>query len=176
MARPNRGDRLEYSHHRKTNSIKFTVSFTMHDVATKWKDVATFQWEPFGENNQVPIGTVTGTVHFPKGVTASNSWTWLHTEQTSETGRTKDGSFTFTVNDVKSGEYLDVVAAFDAAKAGDMARVVTDDHLQELKEDEADDERFWRNLERQRSTRRLNNWMTTISAGLIFGIIGVVAA
>lgn len=39
----------------KTNSIKFTVSFTMHDVATKWKDVATFQWEPFGENNQVPI-------------------------------------------------------------------------------------------------------------------------
>lgn len=160
----------------KTNSIKFTVSFTMHDVATKWKDVATFQWEPFGENNQVPIGTVTGTVHFPKGVTASNSWTWLHTEQTSETGRTKDGSFTFTVNDVKSGEYLDVVAAFDAAKAGDMARVETDDHLQELKEDEADDERFWRNLERQRSTRRLNNWMTTISAGLIFGIIGVVAA
>lgn len=103
----------------------------MHDVATKWKDVATFQWEPFGENNQVPIGTVTGTVHFPKGVTASNSWTWLHTEQTSETGRTKDGSFTFTVNDVKSGEYLDVVAAFDAAKAGDMARVETDDHLQE---------------------------------------------
>ena len=176
MARPNRGDRLEYSHHRKTNSIKFTVSFTMHDVATKWKDVATFQWEPFGENNQVPIGTVTGTVHFPKGVTASNSWTWLHTEQTSETGRTKDGSFTFTVNDVKSGEYLDVVAAFDAAKAGDMARVETDDHLQELKEDEADDERFWRNLERQRSTRRLNNWMTTISTGLIFGIIGVVAA
>ncbi|WP_341473633.1 DUF2207 domain-containing protein [Bifidobacterium longum] len=160
----------------KTNSIKFTVSFTMHDVATKWKDVATFQWEPFGENNQVPIGTVTGTVHFPKGVTASNSWTWLHTEQTSETGRTKDGSFTFTVNDVKSGEYLDVVAAFDAAKAGDMARVETDDHLQELKEDEADDERFWRNLERQRATRRLNNWMTTISAGLIFGIIGVVAA
>lgn len=160
----------------KTNSIKFTVSFTMHDVATKWKDVATFQWEPFGENNQVPIGTVTGTVHFPKGVTASNSWTWLHTEQTSETGRTKDGSFTFTVNDVQSGEYLDVVAAFDAAKAGDMARVETDDHLQELKEDEADDERFWRNLERQRSTRRLNNWMTTISAGLIFGIIGVVAA
>lgn len=176
MARQNRGDRLEYSHHRKTNSIKFTVSFTMHDVATKWKDVATFQWEPFGENNQVPIGTVTGTVHFPKGVTASNSWTWLHTEQTSETGRTKDGSFTFTVNDVKSGEYLDVVAAFDAAKAGDMARVETDDHLQELKEDEADDERFWRNLERQRATRRLNNWMTTISAGLIFGIIGVVAA
>lgn len=157
-------------------SRMFTVSFTMHDVATKWKDVATFQWEPFGENNQVPIGTVTGTVHFPKGVTASNSWTWLHTEQTSETGRTKDGSFTFTVNDVKSGEYLDVVAAFDAAKAGDMARVETDDHLQELKEDEADDERFWRNLERQRATRRLNNWMTTISAGLIFGIIGVVAA
>lgn len=48
----------------EANSMKFEVSFTMHNVATKWQDVASFQWEPFGKKNQVPIGTVTGTVHF----------------------------------------------------------------------------------------------------------------
>lgn len=53
----------------EADSMKFDVSFTMHDVATKWKDVASFQWEPFGKKNQVPIGTVTGTVHFPNGIT-----------------------------------------------------------------------------------------------------------
>ena len=54
----------------EADSMKFDVSFTMHDVATKWKDVASFQWEPFGKKNQVPIGTVTGTVHFPNGIAA----------------------------------------------------------------------------------------------------------
>lgn len=53
----------------EADSMKFDVSFTMHDVATKWKDVASFQWEPFGKKNQVPISTVTGTVHFPNGIT-----------------------------------------------------------------------------------------------------------
>ena len=37
----------------EADSMKFDVSFTMHDVATKWKDVASFQWEPFGKKNQV---------------------------------------------------------------------------------------------------------------------------
>ena len=32
----------------EADSMKFDVSFTMHDVATKWKDVASFQWEPTG--------------------------------------------------------------------------------------------------------------------------------
>ena len=59
----------------EADSMKFDVSFTMHDVATKWKDVASFQWEPFGKKNQVPIGTVTGTVHFPNGITGKTSWT-----------------------------------------------------------------------------------------------------
>lgn len=102
----------------EADSMKFDVSFTMHDVATKWKDVASFQWEPFGKKNQVPIGTVTGTVHFPNGITGKTSWTWLHTERTSETKRNSDGSYTFTAYNIHNGDYLDVVAAFDAAKAG----------------------------------------------------------
>ena len=106
----------------EADSMKFDVSFTMHDVATKWKDVASFQWEPFGKKNQVPIGTVTGTVHFPNGITGKTSWAWLHTERTSETKRNSDGSYTFTAYNIHNGDYLDVVAAFDAAKAKGIAR------------------------------------------------------
>ena len=94
----------------EADSMKFDVSFTMHDVATKWKDVASFQWEPFGKKNQVPIGTVTGTVHFPNGITGKTSWAWLHTERTSETKRNSDGSYTFTAYNIHNGDYLDVVA------------------------------------------------------------------
>ena len=69
-----------------------------------------FQWEPFGKKNQVPIGTVTGTVHFPNGITGKTSWAWLHTERTSETKRNSDGSYTFTAYNIHNGDYLDVVA------------------------------------------------------------------
>ena len=120
----------------EADSMKFDVSFTMHDVATKWKDVASFQWEPFGKKNQVPIGTVTGTVHFPNGITGKTSWTWLHTERTSETKRNSDGSYTFMAYNIHNGDYLDVVAAFDAAKAKGIARKGTGNHLKDLKQDE----------------------------------------
>ena len=88
----------------EANSMKFEVSFTMHNVATKWQDVASFQWEPFGKKNQVPIGTVTGTVHFPEGITGKTSWAWLHTERTSETKRESDGSYTFTAYNIRTGD------------------------------------------------------------------------
>ncbi len=92
--------------------------------------------EPFGKKNQVPIGTVTGTVHFPNGITGKTSWAWLHTERTSETKRNSDGSYTFTAYNIHNGDYLDVVAAFDAAKAKGIARKGTGNHLKDLKQDE----------------------------------------
>ena len=85
---------------------------TMQGVATAYQDVATFQWEPLGVSNQIPIGKVTGTVTFPDGITADNSWAWLHTERTSTTERGDKGSLQFTVHDVRAGDYVDVVAMF----------------------------------------------------------------
>ena len=74
------------------SSLKFDVTMTMQGVATAYQDVATFQWEPLGVSNQIPIGKVTGTVTFPDGITADNSWAWLHTERTSTTERGDKGS------------------------------------------------------------------------------------
>ena len=51
----------------EADSMRFDVTMTFEGVTTAYDDVATFQWEPFGPSNQVPIGTVTGTVRLPDG-------------------------------------------------------------------------------------------------------------
>ncbi len=160
----------------EANSMKFEVSFTMHNVATKWQDVASFQWEPFGKKNQVPIGTVTGTVHFPEDITGKTSWAWLHTERTSETKRESDGSYTFTAYNIRTGDYLDVVAAFDSSKAGDMARTQPGDHLNDLKTSEYNQQQRWLDRRRLAARIRLIGWIATIVIGLALCIWGVWAA
>lgn len=150
----------------EANSMKFEVSFTMHDVVTKWQDVASFQWEPFGKSNQVPIGTVTGTVHFPEGVTGKTSWAWLHTERTSETERASDGSCTFKAYNIRTGDYLDVVAAFSASKAGSIARTGDGAHLKDLQQDEYNQQQRWLDKQRTAARVRLIFWIATIVIGI----------
>ncbi|NEG54985.1 DUF2207 domain-containing protein [Bifidobacterium platyrrhinorum] len=160
---------------KETDSLRFDVSFTMHDVATKHPDITTFQWEPIAASNQVPAGTVTGVVTFPKGVDATGAWSWLHTENTSETntdaeGRTGDGTLRFTVHDLKVGGYINVVAAYDSKYAGAVKRTAAGDELGRLKADEKAKERNWRDQQRGVARTRLATW-----AGLALGAIALIA-
>ena len=113
------------------------------------------QWEPFGEENQIPIGTVTGKVTFPNGINGKNSWAWLHTKNTSTTNRGDNGSLMFSANDVRAGDYLDVVAMFDASQAQGVARTKSGAYKQRLIDDETKQEREWRSSQH---TRPSNGW------------------
>ncbi|PLS29621.1 DUF2207 domain-containing protein [Bifidobacterium parmae] len=157
------------------DSLTFNIRFTMHGVGTKWDDVAAFQWEPFGTSNQVPIGTVTGKVRFPLGVDTTNSWAWLHTEQRSETSRGKNGTLDFTVHDVRSGDYLDLVAAFDADEASNVARTRSGTHLDALKRSEAEQERQWRDKQQGDARARLIYWSITLVAGIVMCALSITA-
>lgn len=122
----------------EADSMKFDVSFTMHDVATKWKDVASFQWEPFGKKNQVPIGTVTGTVHFPNGITGKTSWAWLHTERTSGNQAQQRRQLHVHRPTTSHNGRLPRCGrgAFDASQSQGIARKGTGNHLKDLKQDD----------------------------------------
>ena len=147
------------------NSLTFDISFTMHDVVSLYDDVATFQWEPFGPKNQVPIGRVTGRLHFPDGVTAKNSWAWLHTEATSSTRRDPGNTLVFSADNLKAGDYLDVVAAYDASAAKGVSRVYEGNRLDYLKRDEARQEREWRDRQRRAAQLRVVLWALSLAVG-----------
>ena len=159
------------------DSLKFDVHFTMHDVATQWDDIAAFQWEPFGKSNQVPIGVVSGTVHFPEGITKNTSWGWLHTERTSETSRAADGGLTFKAYNIRSGDYLDVVAAWTSAPNGSgIARTLPGDHLDALKADETRQEQQWRDRQHNAAVARLTFWVISVTFGIALVIWGLYAS
>ncbi|OZG64055.1 DUF2207 domain-containing protein [Bifidobacterium eulemuris] len=159
----------------EADSLRFDVTMTLHDVATAWSDIVSLQWEPFGKTNQVPIGTVTGTVRFPDGVDEDTSWAWLHTERTSETSRDADGGLRFTAYDVKAGDYLDVVAAYDrtAADSSAVTRVITGDHLDALQADETRQEQQWREQQRAHAIRMVVFWAASIAIGVLLCVIGL---
>lgn len=162
---------------RKADSMKFDVTFIMHDVMTQWNDVADFQWEPFGKSNPVPIGTVTGTVHFPEGITKNDSWAWLHTERTSETSRTADGGLKFTAYNIHSGDYLDVVAAYASTPTSTgISRVRKTDRLDALKRSEAEQERQWQEGQRTAARARLALWIATVVIGVALCAWGLYAS
>lgn len=176
----------------KASSLKFDVTFTFVGATTLHDDVATFKWEPFGTSNQTPIGTLTGTVRFPDGITADNSWAWLHYTGTSETSRASDGSLRFKATDVRAEEYLDVVAAYDSgvvkepawwkgkdnagSRSGDWIRRDSGDYLDWLKRDEARQETVWRDKQWASARRRLAIWSAAALIGLVLCVIAVALA
>ena len=158
------------------SSMKFDITMTMQGVTTAYQDVATFQWEPLGVSNQIPIGKVTGTVTFPDGITADNSWAWLHTERTSTTERGDKGSLQFTVHDVRAGDYVDVVAMFDVDATSGVARTRDTTIKNGIMEREAQQEQQWRDQQRTKARIRLITWIAIAVAGLILCVIAVVLA
>lgn len=170
----------------KAKSLKFEVTMTL--VATMlYSDVSKFQWEPVSELNETPIGKVTGTVRFLNGITASNSWAWLHYSGVSTTERGENGELKFAANNVRVGRYLDLVAAFDSSvmhdtsggkagqqytPAGDWIRKRDYDSLAELKQCEKDKETQAR--AEQRNT--VKKWAITLGIGLGISLIALIMA
>lgn len=158
------------------SSMKFDITMTMQGVTTAYQDVATFQWEPFGANNQIPIGKVTGTITFPNDITAYNSWAWLHTERTSTTERGDKGSLQFTVHDVRAGDYVDVVAMFDVDATSGVARTRDTTIKNGIMKSEARQERQWRDQQRKKARIRLITWIAIAVIGLVLCVIAVALA
>lgn len=158
------------------SSMKFDITMTMQGVTTAYQDVATFQWEPFGANNQIPIGKVTGTITFPNDITADNSWAWLHTERTSTTERGDKGSLQFTVHDVRAGDYVDVVAMFDVDATSGVARTRDTTIKNGIMKSEARQERQWRDQQRKKARIRLITWTAISVIGLVLCMIAVALA
>lgn len=160
----------------EAESLKFDISMTLQGVSTAYDDVVSFQWEPFGTSNQTPIGSLTGTITFPDGVNEDDSWAWLHCENTSTTQRGPNGSLVFTADDVRSGDYLDVVAMFDASKAKDVARTEQGDRKQTLMDEETSQESAWREKQHAQAVKRVAVWAVVAIAGLALSVAAVFRA
>ena len=161
------------------SSLKFDVSMTFRNMATQHSDVTNLMWEMFPEDNQVPAGEVTGTVRFPEGIGKNDSWAWLHTEATSQMSRDADGTLHFTISDLRTDRYVDLVAAFDNTGASGVERTRSGDFLDELKDTEAAKEQQWRDSQRLKAQLTVAGWLVCLVLGglcLVLAVRGVISS
>lgn len=130
------------------DSMKFDIAMTFKGVATQYPDVTYLKWEPFGDENQTPIGKVSGTVKLPKGADTHNSWAWLHYDGNSTTNRGKNGTLHFTANNVTSGKHLDLVAMASSKLSSGVVRVGSKDIKKSVMDEERYEEQQYRSTER----------------------------
>ena len=159
----------------EADSMRFDVTMTFEGVMTAYDDVATFQWEPFGPSNQVPIGTVTGTVRLPDGGDGSLSRAWLHFSGTSETSRSND-VLQFTAYDVRAGQHLDLVAMVDVNATDGVVRTASGRAAGRIIDDESRQERQWHESQQAAAIRRVVIWAVLAVVGVALIIWGVIAS
>lgn len=150
------------------DSLVFDVEMTLHGVSTAYDDVSTFQWEPISTKNEVPARKVTGTVSFPEGADGNTTWTWLHTDNgASAVSHASDGSLRFTLDNLKSNEYVNVVAASDVSLTPSVQRKSSGAYLGTLKDRETKLERKARGSKRIHAILMVLSWLLAIAGGVL---------
>lgn len=157
------------------SSLRFQIDMTWEGVATEYNDVTAFQWEPFGSNNQVPIGSVTGNIALPNGVTRKDSWAWLHFSGNSTTERTANG-LKFEAFNVKSGQHLDLVTMIGDGAMHGVTRRVDGDAKQTILDEEARQEREWRDKQHRQALLRIAIWIVIAVAGALLAFFAIRSA
>lgn len=158
------------------SGLKFDISMTFKNAVTKYNDVTVMQWEPFGKKNQIPIGKVTCTLTFPDGATRKNTWGWLHVTRANSTDRGKNGSLVLSADDIRAGDYLDIVAMFDSTLAGNVARTSDKDAKSTFMKIETQDETKWRDERRHSARLRVLVWVGAGVIGIVLCVWGMIGA
>ena len=112
---------------------------TFHNMGTQHSDVTNLMWEMFPKTTRCRLAKSPAPCASP-GTGSDDSWASAYTESTSQTSRDTDGTLHFTVSDLRTNQYVDLVAAFDNAGASGVERVRSGDYLDELKSTEANKE------------------------------------
>ena len=161
---------------RSAKSMRFELAMTWHGVATAYDDVVALEWEPFSALNSTPAARVTGTFTFPKGISESNSWAWLHTGAASETTRLDDGSLQFTVTDLPGGEYINVVVMAERQPTSAVSREQAGRMKQRILEQERREARIASNARQREARERLVIWLIPAVLALLLVVGALVGA
>lgn len=160
----------------KADHLRFDIAMTFVGTATAYDDVAALQWEPIGEDNQIPVGEFSATVRFPQGVTRSNSWAWLHYTGRSTTSRSANGDLHFTASDIRNGQYLNLVTIFDVTHASGVVRHGEGGAKDRIMRQEAQQEQAWRERQQRRARVLLISAVVVAGIGLLLIALGVAAS
>lgn len=159
------------------DDLSFTIRMTFTQLAVKHPDVAEFQWEPISTSNTVPIDNLTGTMKFPKGINAKNSWGWLHYEgPDSTTARGANGQLQFSAKNVQPNMYVDIRTMFDSSAITNPSKTDPNPVKANILDMENQKEASWNAKMKSQAQKRLVIWILIIVAVWALIVVSVVFA
>ncbi|WEV46442.1 DUF2207 domain-containing protein [Bifidobacterium sp. ESL0690] len=93
-------------------SLRFDISMTFRGVVSVYNDVSYMQWEPVGDNNEIPIDSLQGHVSLPKSAASGQTWQWLHYDGNGSVHKSANHGVDFSAKYVKAHQHVDLVSMF----------------------------------------------------------------
>lgn len=110
---------------------KYRIEYVVEDVVAKYSDCAELYWQFVGDNFEINATKITGTIHLPSQADSKdNIKVWGHTEDLNgEIYVTDLDKVEFTVNNFKSGNYVEVRVAMPTKMIKTSGRTYSSEKL-----------------------------------------------
>ena len=121
-----------------SDTKKYRIEYVVEDVIAKYSDCAELYWQFVGDNFEIDANSITGTIYLPSQADSKdNIKVWGHTEELNgEIYVTDLDKVNFTVNNFKSGNYVEARVAMPTEMIKSSDRTYSSEKLSAILEEE----------------------------------------
>ena len=150
----------------------YEISYRVEDAIAKYKDNAELYWQFVGKEFEISAKKITGTILLPTHANQKEDIkVWGHTEDLNgEIYATDTNKIEFTMNQFRSGRYVEIRTLFPTEMITHSGRGENTDRLQQVIEEETK----WANQANERRKRKENSKLiVTIAINVVAVILTI---
>ncbi len=147
-----------------TGNKKYLIEYHVTGAVAKYSDVAELYWQVFGDNFNIPIRKLTGTIKLPSEVQNKNDiYVWGHAKELNgEIHATSNDTISFEVLNNKRKRMVEIRVAFPSSSLISSDRTYNTNKLSSI----INEETKWANDANSQRMRSL---------GIVYGVSGIIA-
>lgn len=147
----------------------YEISYQVKDAIAKYKDYAELYWQFVGKDFEIHAKKITGTILLPTQASQKEDIkVWGHTEDLNgEIYATDSNKIEFTINQFRSGRYVEVRTLFPTEMITYSARGENTERLEQVVQEET----TWANQANERRKRKEN---TRTIIGIVVNVVAVI--
>ena len=151
---------------------EYEIRYTVNDAIALHNDCAELYWQFIGDDFEVPIEKITGTIHLPGNVLKENIKVWGHTRSLNGIiNATDEGTIEFYLEQIPSNDYVEIRTTFSKEAINSSKRADSKNVLEQIIAEET----TWADKanKRRENQRQLSN-VALVILGIVTFTAGIV--